>query len=176
MILQVLLTIVFGFGVLTLATVALLNTAGHRLFEGERLGFVDGQVQFAFRYPTDEAETLRRRFARLPLWLGWAGGVAVVFTAVLYFSTGPQPQLAPGEPDASHLKPGSIITWTTMGLYVLWLVAVTAVLSRGVYTVLKNVEQVDEAIALNDAMAQKLYAKIGKLVVKLDRFSREKGS
>ena len=78
MILQILLTIVFGFGVLTLATVALLNAAGHRLHDGERLKYSGGKVQFMYKYPNDKAEKLRIWFARLPVWLGIAATIAVI--------------------------------------------------------------------------------------------------
>ena len=45
---EILLPMVFGFGVLTLATVALLNAAGHRLHE---LQVMDQQgSRFAFAY------------------------------------------------------------------------------------------------------------------------------
>ena len=63
MILQILLTIVLDFGVLTLATVALLNVAGHRLHDGERRGFGNQAVQFEYRCPTDDAGRLRLWFA-----------------------------------------------------------------------------------------------------------------
>ena len=69
MILQILLTIVFGFGVLTLATVALLNTAGHRLHDGERKGFANNAVQFEYKYPTDDAGRLRWWLPSYPF--GW---------------------------------------------------------------------------------------------------------
>ena len=69
MILQILLTIVFGFGVLTLATVALLNTAGHHLHDGERRGFANNTVQFEYTYPTNNAERLRWWFAAIPVCL-----------------------------------------------------------------------------------------------------------
>lgn len=78
MILQILLTIVFGFGVLTLATAALLNTAGHRLHDGERKGLANNAVQFEYKYPTDDAERLRWWFAIVPIWLGIAASMAVI--------------------------------------------------------------------------------------------------
>ena len=142
MILQILLTIVFGFGVLTLATVALLNTAGHKLHDGKRLGFAKGKVQFRYDYPSDDAETLRKWFARLPIWLGFAAAVAVVSAGALYVCAGPQGHMA--EAETSHLNPVSVITWVGMGLYVLALVGVTTWLSRWLYAVLQDVEQVDE--------------------------------
>ena len=169
MILQILLTIVFGFGVLTLATVALLNAAGHRLHDGKRLKYSGGKVQFMYKYPNDKAEKLRIWFARLPVWLGIAATTAVISAGVLYVCAGPQPQLPPNEPDASHLSSISIITWVGMGLYVLALVVVTTVLSWRLYAVLRDVEQVKEKSLLDDAMAEKLYAKIGKLVVELEQ-------
>ena len=135
MILQILLTIVFGFGVLTLATVALLNTAGHKMHDGEQKGLL-----FRFRYRSDDAERLRRRFAKLPVWLGSAASVAVISTGALYAWV-PQPQLPPGEADASHLSPISIITWVGMGSYVLALVVVTTWLSRRHYIVMQDVDR-----------------------------------
>ena len=77
--------------------------------------------------------------------------------------------IAPNEPDASHLSSISIITWVGMGLYVLALVVVTTVLSWCLYAVLRDVEQVNEQSLLDDATAEKLYAKIGKLVVELEQ-------
>lgn len=141
MILQILLTIVFGFGVLTLATIALLNTAGHKLHGGERLGFAKGKVQFRYDYPSDDAETLRKWFARLPVWLGLAATVAVVSAGALYVCAGQGHQ---GQADSSHLQPVSVVTWVGMGVYVLALVVVTTWLSRWLYAVLQDVEQVDE--------------------------------
>lgn len=144
MILQILLTIVFGFGVLTLATVALLNTAGHRLHDGERKGLANNAVQFEYKYPTDDAERLRGWFATVPIWLGIAASVAVTSVGALYAMIGDQPQMRPEEGAAhtSHLDPVSIVTWVGMGLYVLALVVVTTWLSRRLYTVLQNVEAV----------------------------------
>lgn len=144
MILQILLTIVFGFGVLTLATVALLNTAGHRLHDGERKGFANNVVQFEYKYPTDDAGRLRWWFAIVPIWLGIAACMAVISVGALYALIGAQPQVQPEEGAAytSHLDPVSIVTWVVMGLYVLALVVVTTWLSRRLYTVLQNVEVV----------------------------------
>ena len=169
MILQILLTIVFGFGVLTLATIALLNTAGHRLYDGEHLGLSEGRAQFRYRYPTDKAEKLRKWFGRVPIGLGLAASIAVISAGALYAFAGPQPQLPLGEQDASHLNPLSIITWVGMGLYVLALVIVTTALSRCLYAVLQDVEQVGERASVDDVMVEKLYAKIGKLVVERDQ-------
>ena len=168
MILQILLTIGFGFGVLTLATVALMNAAGHRLYDGERLGYAAGRVRFRYRYPTDRAEKLRKWFARLPLGLGLAATFMVVAAGSVYVFAGPQPQPPSDGLDDSHLSPISIFTWAGMGVYVLALVVVTTVLSRRLYTVLGDVEQVDEQSLLSDAIAERLYAKIGRLVVELD--------
>lgn len=137
MILQMLLTIVFGFGVLTWATVALSNAAGQKLHHGAQEGLL-----FRFRYLSDDAERLRSWFAWLPVWLGWAASVAVVSTGALYVWASPQPQLPPGEPDASHLSPASIIAWVGMALYVLALVVVTTWLSRRHYTVMQDVDRV----------------------------------
>ena len=93
MILQILLTIVFGFGVLTLATVALLNTAGHRLHDGERKGLANNAVQFEYKYPADDAERLRWWFAAVPVWLGIAASMAVISVAQQQRCIG-QPQVA----------------------------------------------------------------------------------
>ena len=143
MILQILLTIVFGFGVLTLATVALLNTAGHRLHDGERRGFANQAVQFEYKYPTDDAARLRWWFAGLPIWLGMAASIAVISVGALYVSIGARPRVRAGEGVyASHLDPLSIVTWVGMGLYVLALVIVTTCLSRRLYTVLQDVEPI----------------------------------
>ena len=142
MILQILLTIVFGFGVLTLATVALLNAAGHRLHDGERRGFANNTVQFEYKYPTNNAERLRWWFAVIPIWLGMAASIAVISVGALYVAIGGRPRVQVGEGAAytSHLDPLSIVTWVGMGLYVLALVIVTTWLSRRLYAVLQDVE------------------------------------
>ena len=70
MTMQVLLSIVFGFGVLTLAAVALLNAAGQRLYELQVLDKRSRDFAFVYTYSSKPAADLRLSFSRLPLRLG----------------------------------------------------------------------------------------------------------
>ena len=72
MTMQVLLSMVFGFGVVTLATVALLNAAGHRLFELQVLSRRGEDFSFVYTYNSEADAELRLAFSRLPLRLGGA--------------------------------------------------------------------------------------------------------
>lgn len=64
---EILLPMVFGFGVLTLATVALLNAAGHRLHELQVMDQQGPRFAFAYTYSSKAAAELRLSFWRPPL-------------------------------------------------------------------------------------------------------------
>ena len=121
------LTIVFGFGIITLATVALLNVAGHRLHELQILDRRGRDFAFVYTYSSKAAADLRVWFSRLPLWLGVAAVAGVSLTcglfvwATLASEDGLQPSLV------------DVITWGATGTYVIALVGVTTWLSARLY-------------------------------------------
>ena len=118
---QILLSMVFGFGIITVATVALMNTAGLRLFDLEALGKEEGRkLAFAYRYDSKLAASLRVWFARMPLFLGLGAVVAVLSTYGLYV-------------DSTESTSMGALAWRIMAGYVLVLVLVTAVFSAVLY-------------------------------------------
>lgn len=130
MTLQVLLSMAFGFGVLALATVALLNTAGHRLHELEVFDRDGPNFAFVYRYNSKAAARLRLWFSRLPLFVGLGAFVAILVTYGLHaVATAVHP------PQHTQALPIDILTWTMliMGGYVLILVLVASILSAGLY-------------------------------------------
>lgn len=131
---QVLLSMVFGFGVLALATIALLNAAGHRLHDLEVFDREGRSLAFVYRYSSQSAARLRVWFSRLPLFVGLGAFVAVSTTYVLYEATA-VPLSQDDHGTQRHLMPIDVLTWTMviMGGYVLVLVFVTSILSAGLY-------------------------------------------
>ena len=133
MILQLILTMTFGFGVMTLATIALLNTAGHRLHDLHNIG--EGpEPTFIYTYISDHATRLRRWFATMPLALGIAAIVAIVAVGTMYGVSDtpvpPEPQSNGEEKaDRTHLEAQSIAMWVTVSFYVVALSGVTATFS-----------------------------------------------
>ena len=138
MILSVLLTMVFGFGVLTLATIALLNVAGlrvHDLREERRAG----ESILAYAYTSKGAYDLRSAVGKLPRRLKWGATVAVVLVMVLYASVESGASVDPqGGLGREHLTPVGIITWASIAAYVVALLWVAASISRRCYVVLKE--------------------------------------
>ena len=139
MILPLILTMTFGFGVMTLATIALLNTAGHRLHD---LHNVCGgpEPTFVYTYIDDTATTLRRWFAAMPLGLGIAAIIAVVAVAAMYVMLDlplpPDPES--NKADRTHLEARSILMWVTVSGYVVALSGFTATLSFFTYKTIQN--------------------------------------
>ena len=139
MTMQVLLSIVFGFGVLTLAAVALLNAAGQRLYELQVLDKRSRDFAFVYTYSSKPAADLRLSFSRLPLRLGSTAVVAVLVTYGLFVwaGSGASPTSVQAE-GGVHPSLAEIITWTMMGAYVLALVGIATVLSTRLYGVLST--------------------------------------
>lgn len=138
---QALLTVVFGFGVVTLATVALLNVAGHRLHELQLLNKRDRDFAFMYTYSSERAAKLRVSFSRLPLWLGGAAVVVVSLTYGLVFLSEASPKSQVQVKATDEVVYPSIvdqITWAAVGAYVLTLVGITSVLSARLYRVLRT--------------------------------------
>lgn len=165
MILSMLLTIVFGFGVITLATIALLNVAGLRIHDlrVEKRKKEKGKRKepvVVYVYTSQSARDLRISVSKLPSRLKWGAIIAVSFVVVLYTlvdSALPstmierpiEAALLGGEPTkdayasrvdtAEHLRPVSIITWAPIAGYVLVLLIVAGSISKRCYVVLKEV-------------------------------------
>lgn len=140
MILSMLLTMVFGFGVLTLATIALLNVAGlrmHDLREEQR----SGESSVAYAYTSQGAYDLRSSVGKLPRRLKWGATLAVALVMGLYASVDPA---ASGDAQEAlggeHLTPVGIITWVSIAAYVVALLWVAASISRRCYVVLQETE------------------------------------
>ena len=98
MTLQLLLSIGVAVGILTLATVALMNVAGLRIHEVDKS---DGQ---AYLYGGNSAQRLRGWFRRLPLWLGVAAAIAFAGILTAGWWTG------------TPISPGSAVTEAAGGV------------------------------------------------------------
>ena len=131
MTLQVLLSMILGFGILTLATVALLNVAGHRLHDLEVFEKRGRECAFVYKYSSKAAAELRLWFARLPWFLLFGAFLAIGCTlallveAIAYFSER-------GAQDAQDAKVLDWM-WLIMATYVLILVLVTTIMSGVLY-------------------------------------------
>lgn len=122
----------FGFGVLALATVALLNVAGHKLHDLEVLDREGRNFAFVYRYDSNAAARLRKWFSRLPLLVGFGALVAMLATFGLFAEA---TAVRPRQDTQGASTPIDAFTWTMviMGGYVLVLVIVTSILSAGLY-------------------------------------------
>lgn len=137
------LTVLFGIGVLTVATIALLNVACLRLHDVQKIDSdeaKDGRlVRFLYAYVYDSTPALmaREELRSLPAFLGWMGMGAILFMQVLYvvapLTTSPNDQESIGVWDA--------ITWASMTSYVTALLLVAAWVSNKVYGVLNEVNR-----------------------------------
>lgn len=141
MTMQVLLSMVFGFGVVTLATVALLNAAAHRLFELQVLSRRGEDFSFVYTYNSEADAELRLAFSRLPLRLGGAAIVVVLLTYGLFFwstvSASTQAPVPVVEGVARQSAIGTI-AWAAIGMYVMALVVVTTSLSARLYSAIST--------------------------------------
>lgn len=146
MILSMLLTMVFGFGVVTLATIALLNVAGLRIHDLREVKRGEGSV-FVYAYISKEANDLREAIGKLPRWLTWGAIMAVLFTTVLtatYAFVVGSPigvqEAVDSQNTMDHLEPIGIITWVPVTGYVAVLLWIAGSISRRCYVVLKEAE------------------------------------
>ena len=146
MILSMLLTMVFGFGVITLATIALLNVAGLRIHDLREVKRDDESV-FAYAYVSKEAYDLRESVGKLPRWLTWGA----IRRCVVYDDTDGNLRLVAGFPigvqeavdsqkTMDHLEPIDIIVWVPITGYVAVLLWLAGSISRRCYVVLKEIE------------------------------------
>ena len=141
MIVQVALTALFGIGVLTVATIALLNVACLRLHDVQKID--DGEASgggfvpflYAYVYDSTLAFEAREKLRNLPAFLGWMGGGAILIMQVQYvivlLTTCPNERESIGVWDA--------ITWASMTAHVTALLLVAAWVSNKVYSVLNEV-------------------------------------
>ena len=126
--LQVMLSMILGFGILTVATVALLNVAGHRLHDLEAFEKRGRECAFVYKYNSKAAADLRLWFARLPWFLLFGAFVAIGLTLGLLVEATTRFS-EQGAQDAKVLDWMSLI----MATYVLILVLVTTVMSGILY-------------------------------------------
>lgn len=122
------LTAIFGFGVLTVATVALLNVACLRLHDVQKKyqnatdGSQPDRFLYVYVYDSMSAFAERDKLRHLPSFLAWMGAGAIVLVQFLYgvaYLTA-----CPNEEE-----------------YVLALLCVAAVVSNKVYRVLDKVNR-----------------------------------
>ena len=146
MILSMLLTMVFGFGVITLATIALLNVAGLRVHDLREVKRDDESV-FAYAYVSKDAYDIRESVGKLPRWLTWGAIIAVLFTTILTATYAFVAGLPIGVQEAvdsqktmDHLEPIGIITWVPITGYVAVMLWIAGSISRRCYVVLKEIE------------------------------------
>lgn len=137
------LTVLFGIGVLTVATIALLNVACLRLHDVQKTDSdeaKDGRfvrLLYAYVYDSMQAFIAREELRSLPAFLGWMGMGAILYMQVLYVAalstTDPNERESIGVWDA--------ITWASMTSYVTALLLVAAWVSNKVYGVLNEVNR-----------------------------------
>ena len=138
------LTIIFGVGVLTLATVALLNVACLRLHDVQKKdrktsegSGTDNRLLYAYVYDGVRAFEAREKLRSLPAFLGWTGAGAIAFMQLLggiaYLTT------SPSERESAAIF--DVVTWATIAAYVLALLFVAAWVSNKVYGVLSEVNR-----------------------------------
>lgn len=131
MIVQEALTTIFGLGVLTLATIALLNVACIRLHDVQHMATEAGRAVYAYVYDSAKAHAAREDLRSLPSFLGWTGFIAVAMVQVLHvvaYST-----------DGNSIAVLGAITWTAIASYVLVLLAAAALVSNQVYGAMADV-------------------------------------
>lgn len=151
---QLLLTTVFGFGGLTLAAAALLNTAGHRIYELQRTNAEvnpGDDLFFEYTYVTNNAESLRSAFTNLPRRLGIAAFSAIAFVGALYYLAMAQPYLNEEEVEYSQVL--SVVMLTTLSVYTVVLLAVVGSLIRRLFKVMQEFDRVPRSHAASGGMA-----------------------
>ena len=124
------MTTIFGFGVLTLAMIALLNVACMRLHDVQKRAAEASRFAYAYIYDGPKAHTAREDLRSLPSLLGWTGFVAIVMVQVLHLV------------DSASGNSSSVldaVTWMAIASYVLVLLAVAAVVSNRVYGAMAEV-------------------------------------
>ena len=122
---QLALTVSIGVGVLTLATMALLNTAGLKLHDVTE--DKDKKVS-RFTYDSGLAHELRRSFAAMPEALGAGVVFFVIFMAAMYSES------VEGGHSETFFKIGVPLS---VAVYIGLLLYVTVRLSRRIYGVLR---------------------------------------
>lgn len=132
------LTAVFGIGVLTVATVALLNVACLRIHDVQRTDGIEmGRILYAYVYDSVSAFEAREKLRNLPTLLGWAGvgaiGIMQSLYAAAYFTTCSNEQ--------ESIAIWNVITWASIVSYVVALLFVSAWVSNKVYGVLSEVHR-----------------------------------
>ena len=148
MILSMLLTMVLGFGVITIATIALLNVAGLRVHDLREVKQQRESVVLAYTYNSQNAYKLRSSIGKLPRRLTWAATVGVLYLVGCYalvgfgFFDGVQDAVDSQKMDSTeHLgRIVFIITWAPVTGYVTVLLWVAGSISKRCYIVLKEVE------------------------------------
>lgn len=137
------LTAIFGFGVLTVATVALLNVACLRLhdvqkkYENAADGSQPDRFLYVYVYDSMSAFAERDKLRHLPSFLAWMGAGAIVLVQLLYgvaYLTA-----CPNEEESNAIL--DVVTWVSILSYVLALLCVAAVVSNKVYRVLDKVNR-----------------------------------
>lgn len=144
------LTTIFGFGVLTLAAIALLNVACLRLHEvqkkdeqggpGKQRDGAAGQAgRFSYTYVYDSKRAFEARdtLRSLPSFLGWTGVAAIVFVQLLHGIA--RLTVIPHEREFAAVL--GVITWMSAASYVLVLLCVAAVVSNKVYGAMDEVNR-----------------------------------
>lgn len=138
MTLQLVVTLVFGFGVVTVAVIALMNTASlrlHDLYQQVEPENKDGKQirpQYQFVYGTDEAQTLRNALAELPPRLGAAAVLSIILLTAMHLVVS---QL---DVKTSILSADGVITWFAVGSYVCRVVYIATARSRDLYDVMQD--------------------------------------
>lgn len=146
MIVSVLVTMLLGFGVITVATIALLNVAGLRVHDLREVK-QQGESVLAYTYTSHRAYKLRSSVGKLPRRLTWGATIGVLYVAVCFafvslgFSVHVQ-DAADGQKTAEieRLERIGIVTWAPITGYVMALLWVAGSISRRCYVVLREVE------------------------------------
>ena len=132
LIVQGALTTLFGIGVLTLATIALLNVACIRLHDVQkRDGNRKRRFAYAYVYDGQKAHEARAGLRNLPSFLGWTGFLMIAMVQLFHIVA-----YSTNEESAALLD---IITWMSIASYVLALLGVAALVSRRIYHAMAEV-------------------------------------
>lgn len=135
---QILFSLAFAYGVLTLASIALFNVASIRLFDVQKLAEEDedpkspSRCVFELVYTGTPAVSLKKIVKNFPLVVGMSGsvvGLSWVSLCIAYV-------LRTGKDDSHFL---GIVALATLAIYVFWLTVFTTVVSAKLHNVIQDV-------------------------------------
>ena len=136
--LQMLFSLAFAYGVLTLASIALFNVASIRLFDVQKADQQDSDPRSSFKcvfepvYVGKSAGELKQIVKNFSLIVGLSGAVVAVSWVSLCIAY----VLRTEEHGGDHL---SVVAMATLAIYVAWLIVLTTVVSTKLHNVIQDV-------------------------------------